>query len=430
MNDLNPNNGIITMETVPIRFGVGATRELGFELHKRNLSRILLVTDPFLREIGLADSIEAIIRKAGVSVETYDRVHAEPTDRSMVEAVAFQEGKEIDGYVALGGGSSIDTAKAMNLYGTYPAPLLTYINKPVGDGQPVPGPLKPLIAIPTTAGTGSESTSVIIMDLMDLRLKTGISHPYIRPSVGVIDPLNTITMPPVVTASTGLDVLCHAIESYTTKSYDTRPRPATPGDRPPYIGANPIADMFCTQAMEMAGKHLRRAYYNPNDLEARTQMLMASTLAGFGFGNVGVHIPHAMGYPVAGMVRDYAAPGFPNRSKSQVPHGMSCIVTAPAAFRFTIPAAPERHAEAARLLGVDTRQMTIEAAAQALPNTLIQIMKDLDMPNGLEALNYTSSDIPDLIEGTTKQQRLLVNSPRSVSKQDLGDIFQQAMRYW
>ncbi|SVB41740.1 uncharacterized protein METZ01_LOCUS194594 [marine metagenome] len=427
MNDLN---SVITMETVPIRFGVGATKELGFELHKRNLSRVLLVTDPNLRDIGLADSVEAIIREAGVSVEMYDRVHAEPTDRSMEEAIAFQEWKEIDGYVALGGGSSIDTAKAMNLYGTYPAPLLTYINKPVGDALPVPGPLKPLIAIPTTAGTGSETTSVIIMDLMDLHLKTGISHPYIRPSVGVIDPLNTITMPPVVTASTGLDVLCHAIESYTTKSYDARPRPETPGDRPTYIGANPIADMFCTQAMEIAGKHLGRAYHNPNDLEARTQMLLASTLAGFGFGNAGVHIPHAMGYPVAGMVRDYLAPGFPNRSKSQVPHGMSCIVSAPAAFRFTIPAAPERHAEAARLLGVDTHAMTIEEAAQALPETLIRIMKNLDMPNGLEALNYTTSDIPDLTEGTMKQQRLLVNSPRSVSQEDLGDIFHQAMRYW
>jgi hydroxyacid-oxoacid transhydrogenase len=304
MFDLNPNNTIITMETAPIRFGVGATLEIGFELQKRNLSRVFLVTDPHLREIGLADSVGAIIREAGVSVETYDRVHAEPSDRSIEEALAFQEGKEGDGYVALGGGSSIDTAKAMNLYGTHPAPLLAYINKPIGQGLPVPGPLKPLIAIPTTAGTGSESTSVIIMDLLDLHLKTGISHPYIRPAVGIMDPLNTITMPPVVTASTGLDVLCHAIESYTTRPYDSRPRPVTPADRPPYIGANPIADMFCTKAIELAGRHLRRAYYNPNDLEARTEMLLASTLAGFGFGNAGVHIPHAMGYPVAGMVRD------------------------------------------------------------------------------------------------------------------------------
>ncbi|MBT5872789.1 MAG: iron-containing alcohol dehydrogenase [Candidatus Latescibacteria bacterium] len=430
MAEWNPNNSIITMDTVPIRFGIGATEEIAYEIGKRGIKKVMLVSDPHLREIGLLDTVEALIRDSGVSVVTYDKAHAEPSDLSLKQALSFQEGVDTDGYVALGGGSTIDTAKAMNLYGTYPAPLQAYINKPIGEGIPVRGPLKPLIAVPTTAGTGSESTTVIIMDLLDLHLKTGISHPYIRPTVGIIDHLNTITMPPVVTASTGLAVLCHALESYISLSYNARPRSMSPDDRPAYIGSNPVSDLFCREAITLASKYLRRAYFQANDLEARSQMLMASTLAGFGFGNAGVHIPHAMGYPVAGMIRDYVAPGYPNRTKSQVPHGMSCIVNAPASFRFTFPAWPERHEDAARMMGVDTSGMTTEQLANAIPDTLIQLMKDLDMPNGLKDLNYQEAHIPSLVDGTLKQQRLLVNSPRPVTPSALENIFRDAMSYW
>ncbi|MBM3264689.1 MAG: iron-containing alcohol dehydrogenase [candidate division Zixibacteria bacterium] len=412
-------NEIIVMETVPIRFGPGAVEEIGYELQRRRLLHVALVTDPHLRRIGLVDRMETSIRETGVTVEVFDQVRAEPTDRSVEAALEWQQGRAIEGYVAFGGGSSIDTAKAMNLYGTYPAPLLEYVNKPVGNGRPVPGPLKPLVAVPTTAGTGSESTSVLILDMVDLHLKTGVSHPYIRPSVGIVDPLLTFTMPPVVTASCGLDVLCHALESYVSLSYDARPRPASPAERPPYIGANPIADLFSVRAVALTGAFLRRAYFNPYDREARTQMMLAATLAGFGFGNAGVHIPHAMGYPVAGMVRDFRAAGYPDVSRPQVPHGMSCIVNAPAAFRYTLPAQPERHAHAARLLGADD-----------IPTALIRLMQDLDMPNGLQALGYTEDDIPALTVGAMKQQRLLVNAPRPVTETDMRRIFQDAMRYW
>jgi hydroxyacid-oxoacid transhydrogenase len=420
MSEISPVDAIIVMETAPIRFGPGATDELGYELQKRRITHCLLVTDPYIRSTGLADRVEQIIREAGVELEVFDGVHAEPTDQSILAALAFQEGRRFDGYVALGGGSAIDTAKAMNLYGSHPAPLLDYINRPIGRGLAVPGPLKPLIAIPTTAGTGSESTTVIIMGMLDMRLKTGISHPYIRPTVGIIDPLNTLTMPPVVTASTGLDVLCHALESYISRPYDARPRPASPAERPAYIGANPVADLFSRRAIELAGRYLRRAYFNPHDLEARTQMALASTLAGFGFGNAGVHIPHAMGYPVAGMVREYRAPGYPDQSKPQVPHGMSCILNAPAAFRFTLPAWPERHAEAAALMGED---------GLTLPDALIRLMRDLDMPDGLASVGYTEQDIPALAEGAFKQQRLLVNAPRPVDLNALTGLFREALCY-
>lgn len=430
MHDTHRVDTVIVMETVPIRFGVGATEELGYELNRRGLTRVMLITDPYLVTTGLPERVEGLIRGAGVSVEVFDQVHCEPTNLSIQAALAFQKGKELDGYVALGGGSCIDTAKAMNLYGTYPAPLLTYINKPIGEGKPVPGPLKPLIAIPTTAGTGSESTSVLIMDLVELHLKTGVSHSYLRPTVGIIDPINTVSTPPVVTASSGLDVLCHALEAYLSLPHNVRPRPSSPASRASYIGANPIADLFSVRAIELASRYLRRAYFNPNDMEARTQMALASTLAGFGFGNAGVHIPHAMGYPVAGMVREFSATGYPNQAKPQVPHGMSCIVNAPAAFRFTRPAQPERHAEAAALLGEDTRSLSLEEGGIALINGLIRLMRDLDMPNGLSALGYTEDDLPSLVDGAMKQQRLLVNSPRPVGERDLLGIFRDALCYW
>lgn len=428
--DLNPTESIIVMETVPIRFGVGATQEVGFELQRRNVKTALLVTDPYLTELGNVEPLVQLIEAAGVKIDVYSDVFAEPTDKSFQAAIDWQTGKTFDAYIAFGGGSAIDTAKAMNLYGTHPAPLLGYINQPIGEGRTIPGPLKPLIAIPTTAGTGSESTPVIVLDLLDLDLKTGISHPYIRPAAAIIDPLNTLSMPSSVTISSGLDVLSHALESFISRPYHTRPRPTSPAERKPYIGSNPIADMFSAKAVELAGRYMRRAYFNPTDLEARSNMMLGSTLAGIGFGNAGVHIPHAMGYPVAGMVKQYLPEDYPNRQKPQVPHGISCIVNAPAAFRFTIPAQPERHAEAARLMGVDTAGMSQEAAAHALPDALIQLMKDINAPNGLSGVGYTEADIPALTAGTMKQQRLLVNSPRPVSEQDMERIFQDAMRYW
>lgn len=420
---------VIAMETVPIRFGIGATEEIGYEAQRLAMNRILLVTDRHLRPFGLIDKVEALLREAGSSVTIYDDVHVEPTDQSFAAAIAVAQEGNYDGFVALGGGSTIDTAKAVNLYTSHPAPLLDYINPPIGAGKAVPGPLKPLIAVPTTAGTGSEATPVIVLDLLDLKLKTGISHRFIRPSLAMIDPLNAISQPPFVTAASGCDVLCHALESYISRPYNTRPRAASPATRPAYIGANPIADIWCEQAIRYGGQYLRRAFYNGNDLEARSYTMLAATFAGIGFGNAGVHLPHAMAYPVAGMVKRYRPAGFPG-NEPIIPHGLSVIVNAPAVFRFTAPAWPERHAHAAALLGVDTRNMATREAAGALADELVTLMRDLELPNGLAALGYDEEDLPALVAGTRKQQRLLVNAPRMPDDSQLTEIFRAAMRCW
>ena len=431
MRDINwPNETIIPMETVPIKFGLGATEELPYEVKRLGGRRVLLVTDRGLTEVGLVDRVRRILEGDDIRVRVYDGTHVEPTDKSVADAAAFASEERPDAFVALGGGSVIDTAKAMNLFAVHPAPLTDYLNKPIGQGRPVPGPLKPLVAIPTTAGTGSESTPVLALDLLDLKVKTGVSHRYLRPTLALIDPLNTLSMPPEVTAASGFDVLCHAIESFTARPYNARPRPSSPAERPSYIGSNPISDLCSEKAIELAGTSLRRAVLNGHDVEARTAMLLASTAAGIGFGNAGVHIPHAMGYPVAGMVRDYLPPGYTAVKEPLVPHGISCILNAPAAFRFTAAACPERQARAARLLGERTEGLSLMDAAMALSGVLIALMRDLGLPSGLRALGYSEPDVPALADGALKQQRLLSCSPRAVGREDMQRLFLEAMNNW
>src|SRR5450759_2858704 len=268
----------------------------------------------------------------------------------MNEAGAWARSHDVDGFVAVGGGSSIDTAKAMNLFATNEGEVLDYLNKPIGNALAPRNPLRPLIAVPTTAGTGSESTPVCVLDVLGLKVKTGISHPRLRPTMAVVDPLNTVSQPQNVTAASGMDVLCHALESFTARRFDSRPRYASPDKRVAYNGGNPISDLWSAHALELLGRWFRRAVHSPFDLQAREGMLLAAMYAGIGFGNAGVHIPHACAYPIAGMVHDYHPADYPAH-EAMIPHGISAVLTAPAAFRFTYPSLPERHVEAARLLG-------------------------------------------------------------------------------
>ena len=320
---------IIPLTMGKLKFGVGATEELGYELKSLGARNVLLVTDKGLWEHGLVDKVKGIIEGEKIALRIFDAVHCEPTDRSMRQAIEMAGDFGFDAVVALGGGSTMDTAKAVNLYRTHPADLLEYVNAPIGRGKPVPGPLKPLIALPTTSGSGSETTPVIVMDFLDLHLKTGISHQHIRPTVALVDPLNSLSAPAAVTANTGLDVLTHAAESFTIKAYNMRPRTKDPAARPPYVGANPISDLWSEKAIEWVGKYLRRAFYNGADVEAKSHMAMAATFAGIGFGNAGVHIPHALGYPIAGMVKGWVPPGYPS-GEPMVPHGLSVALTAAA----------------------------------------------------------------------------------------------------
>ena len=427
--DDSPRETRFTMDTSSIKFGPGATREVGADMVRLGARRVMVVTDPGLAGGEAVATVTGSLRAEGIDAVRYDRVRVEPTDRSFLEAAAFATDEKFDGYVAVGGGSVIDTAKAANLYSTYPAPLLTYVNPPIGEGKPVPGPLKPLIAIPTTAGTGSETTGVAIFDYEALHAKTGIAHRALRPAMGIIDPDNTRTMPPMVAACSALDVLSHAVESFTALPYHQRPAPEHPGARPAYQGANPISDIWAAQAMATMARNIARAVDDPGDDEARGEMLLAAAYAGIGFGNAGVHLPHGMSYPVSGLVRDYVPPGYPD-DHPIVPHGMSVILNAPSVFRWTASANPARHLEAARLLGADVRDAAPDDAGAILADTIIAIMRRVGMPSGLAAVGFGPADVDALVAGTLPQHRVTQLSPRPASEEDLRELFLGAMRYW
>jgi alcohol dehydrogenase class IV len=418
---------IFTMEATPIKFGAGAIKDAGWELKRLGVTRALLVTDPGVAALGIPDRVKEAIEAEGIEVVVYDRSRVEPTIDSLQEAADFALEARVDGFVSVGGGSSMDTAKVATLVTTHPAPILDYVNPPVGKGKKPPTPLLPHLAIPTTSGTGAEATTVAVLDIPDLKVKTGISHRYMRPAQGIVDPELTRTLPAEVTSSAGLDVVCHAAESYISRPFDQRAAPATPDDRPPYQGANPIADVWSAKALEFGGKYLRRAVADANDTEARGFMMLGATMAGVGFGSAGVHIPHACAYPIAGLKHVYQPPGYP-QDHAFVPHGHSVIVTAPAAFRFTYDAAPDRHHEVACLLTGKTLDELGGPSPDLLPDVLRDLMRDVDAPKGIEELGYTEDDIPALVEGAQKQQRLLVVAPKTPTADDLAEILRASLR--
>ena len=417
------------MASSNIRYGPGATQEIGMDLVDIGVEHVMVVTDPNLAKLDFVYAALEVLDKQNIRYTLFDKVRVEPTDASLKEAIDFAAAQSFDAFVAIGGGSTIDTAKAANLYSTYPADFLDYVNAPIGKAKPIPGPLKPLFAIPTTAGTGSETTGVIIFDLVEMQAKTGIANLKIKPTIGILDPNNTRTLPPQVTASTGLDVLTHAIESYTAIAYNQRPKPERPILRPAYQGSNPISDTWSLQALRLMSKFLPRAFKYPEDVEARGMMLLAASYGGIGFGNAGLHLAHGMSYPVSGMVRDYKPEGY-NVDHPIVPHGMAVVLNAPAVFRFTASACPERHLTAAEALGVDISKASLEDAGKIVSDCIIEFMKKLDIPNGLSAIGYTTDDIPALVQGTLPQHRVTKLSPRPAGEQELSKLFEDAMIYW
>jgi hydroxyacid-oxoacid transhydrogenase len=418
------------MATSSVRYGVGVTREVGMDLADLGVKHALVVMDPVIGRLATGDVVRNSIDAAGVRFTVYDRVRVEPTDESFLDAIGFAKQGAFDGIVAVGGGSTIDTAKAVNLYVTYPPQdFLDYVNPPIGKGVPVPGPLKPLIAIPTTAGTGSETTGVTIFDLKRMHAKTGIANRRLKPTLGLLDPENTRTMPGPVAASSGLDILSHAIESFTAMPYTDRPAPGSPRMRPAYQGSNPISDIWSLASLDIVNEYLIRASTDPGDDEARGKMILAASYAGVGFGNAGVHLPHGMSYPVSGNVKSWVADGY-SKDHPLVPHGFSVILNAPAVFRFTASANPERHLQAAAALGANVSGVKKEDAGKLLADRITWFMQQLKTPNGLKAVGYTSSDIPALVEGTLPQHRVTKLSPRPASPEDLARLFEDSMTAW
>ena len=418
-----------SMDTSSIKFGPGVTQEVGWDMQEQGAHRVMVVTDSNMAGSEAVAVVLESLQSYDIDTVLFDQTRVEPTDVSFKEAIRFAKDGKFDGFVAVGGGSSMDTAKAANLYSTHPADFMTYVNPPIGKGTPVPGPLKPLVAVPTTAGTGSETTGVAIFDLVEMNAKTGIAHRALRPAKGIIDPNNTRTLPKMIAACTGLDQLTHALESLTALPFSQRPAPEHPKLRPAYQGSNPISHIWASRAIEMISHNLVRVIENPMDNDARGAVLLAATYAGIGFGNGGVHLAHGMSYPVSGMVRDYVPESYPP-GQTLVPHGMAVVLNAPAVFRFTASANPELHLYAAKLMGKDVSDAAPEDAGAILSGAILELMQKVGMPNGLKAVGYGPGDVDKMVEATLPQHRVTKISPRPAAAQDLKQLFLDSMELW
>ena len=410
--------------TMPrITFGRGAFHDVGLRLHDRGLSRIAIITDAYLAGSSHMDTIRSSVQQAGITAAEFSEVKIEPSDQSVLDAANFLRSSHFDGVLAVGGGSVIDTAKAALAYACFPTDFTDYFAPPVGAGVAVPGPLPPIIACPTTGGTGSEATSVSVIRITDLNTKFVMQSRYFLPVEAIIDPSCAETLPTKVVASSGFDLLSHAIETYTARAYTRWPTVADPSQRLMLQGANPWSDLHAREALRLVGLYLERGVADAGDHEARDQLMWAATLAGMAFGNCGTHMPHAFSYAVSHLVTSFQVDGYPTDNGIFVPHGISVIVTSPAVFRFTASAAPERHLEAARCLGVDTSNAALDEAGEIVAQRIVQLMRSIDLPNGIGDLGFGAGDAPALAQSAARQARAINNAPRSCTPEDIEAIF-------
>ena len=418
-----------TIAMPKLTFGRGCLAEIGARAAAREIRRAALFTDPQLVAGKYFETVRDSLQAAGIDVTVFSETLIEPSDASVLSASAFLADSGADGVVSVGGGSVMDTAKAALVYARYPAPFTDYFAPPIGAGVPVPGPVLPHIACPTTSGTGSECTPLSVIRINDLNTKFVIASPFILPQEALVDPVCGATLPANVVASTSFDLLSHAIECYTARAYTGWAKQAQPMQRPVIQGANPWSDLAAREALRLAGEYLTRGVADAEDQEARDALMWAATLAGMAFGNCGTHLPHALSYGVTHLMRDietrdYAVP------PPFVPHGISVIVNAPAVFRYTAAAEPERHLEAADCLGADNRGATPDDAGEVVAGRIIELMRATQIPNGLSGIGFTEADVAPLAKSAERQRRAVGNAPRETNYTDLENIYRGALAYW
>ena len=413
-----------------LTFGRGCLDELGARAAWRGRRRVALFTDPVLEPGPLVARARASLAAAGVDASTFSEIRVEPDDASVARGARFlvEEGP-FDGIVSVGGGSVIDTAKAAALVAAHGGDIVDYFAPPAGGGRPVPGPVLPHVACPTTAGTGSECTSISVIRITGLDCKFVVASPHLLPVDAIVDPSCLDSLPANVVASTGFDLCSHALECWTARSFARHAPVASPAGRQYIQGSNPFSDMVAREAMGIVDAHLVRGVADAKDTEARDALMWGASLAGIAFGNAGTHLPHAMSYGVTHLMAGVTTEGYPVAAPF-VPHGISVIVGAPSIFRYTAEGAPARHLEAAGFLGADARGATPDEAGEVLSTRLIELMRATGMPNGLSGIGFGESSVRALAKSSARQGRAIANAPRESNLADMEHMYRGALSYW
>ncbi|MEM7378985.1 MAG: hydroxyacid-oxoacid transhydrogenase [Pseudomonadota bacterium] len=415
-----------------VTFGRGCLSEVGQRAAWRGYRRVAVFTDPGLRDGPYVDTVLRALAEKRVDSAVFDALRIEPDDTTTEDGGRFLADGGFDAIVSVGGGSVIDTAKGAAILAQHGGTLEDYFAPPIGRGHPVPGPVLPHIACPTTSGTGSECTSITVIRFNKLDCKFVLSSPYLLPIEALVDPVCIDTVPSNVVASTGFDLLSHALECYTARAYTRWDKVADSVARPLLQGANPWSDLAAREALDIAGTYLARGVADSSDTEARDKLAWGATLAGMAFGNSGTHLPHAMSYGVThymNEIGDLRTDGY-GVDTPFVPHGISVIVNAPAIFRYCAAGAPERHLEAAAHLHADQRGAGPDDAGEVLSSRLIELMRATGMPNGLRALGFDDAHCQPMAVSSVRQARAIGNAPRESNVVDMENMYRDALAYW
>jgi alcohol dehydrogenase class IV len=378
---------------------------VGETVRRLGAQQVLLVTDQGLVAAGLHEKVEQSLGDAGIAVDRFDSGQAKPTLETVAACVAAAQAKDYGALVALGGGSNIDLAKAAAVVVRYGGSAEAYF----GEHQ-VPGPILPLVAVSTTAGTGAEVSAASVLADPAHNRRGAILSNYLRPQVAIYDPLMTVSCPPQVTADAGIDALAHAVETYMVVSYSTQ----MGGDGPAgiYQGRFPLSDLLAEQAIALIGRYLRRAVYQGGDLEAREGMHLASLLAGMAFSNGGLTAVHALEYPVGVL--------------TGCTHGAGNGLFLPYVMDYNVPACPQQLATVAHLLGEEVSDLPVLEAAERAGRAVQRLKKEVGIPMQLRELGVKEDDLRPLAEATAKITRLLQANPRPLDVDSIEGILQEA----
>lgn len=389
-----------------IKFGEGSSSELEDEIKSLNKKSALIFTDKGIENAGILDSV--VREFEDVSIDVFSDVEPGPSLDIFESALDFAREVNPGVIIGLGGGSSIDVAKSTGVLYGKEGNILDYASPPLGKGKSIGELSLPVIAIPTSSGTGSETSPVSVISLPEDNSRTAISDKSQYPDLAIVDPLLTVSLPPEQTASTGIDALSHAIEAYVTRRYDCKERPDKPANRPDYGGRTTITDQFAKMGVDLIFSNLRRAFNNGKDVKARRKMSLGSLVAGIAFTNAGLGVAHALGLILG--------------SEYHLSHGSAVASVLPEVMRYNAHASYSRYKDLASIMGLDVSRISSDEAAFKSADLVDELMSDLDMASVLSEIGVEKEDVPEIAKKSIRLQRLVEGNPRKVDKEDLEKI--------